>query len=111
MGVARAWSRWPTEIFSPSLMHTVNDYLSDVGSKKAVSFMVPEKNVPPIVSFFYHGHILLLLLLLVVAYTFLSIIGCRQCSPISIRKLSGAITLDWKGLFSICKKPLVAKGL
>ena len=58
MGVARAWSRWPTEIFSPSLMHTVNDYLSDVGSKKAVSFMVPEKNVPPIVSFFYHGHIL-----------------------------------------------------
>ena len=58
MGVARAWSRWPTEIFSPSLMHTVNDYLSDVGSKKAVSFMVLEKNVPPIVSFFYHGHIL-----------------------------------------------------
>ena len=56
MGVARAWSRWPTEIFSPSLMHTVNDYLSDVGSKKAVSFMVLEKNVPPIVSFFYHGH-------------------------------------------------------
>ena len=46
MGVARAWSRWPTEIFSPSLMHTVNDYLSDVGSKKAVSFMVLEKNVP-----------------------------------------------------------------
>ena len=78
MGVARAWSRWPTEIFSPSLMHTVNDYLSDVGSKKAVSFMVLEKNVPPIVSFFYHGHILL-----VVAYTFLSIIGCRQCSPIN----------------------------
>ena len=58
MGVARAWSRWPTEIFSPSLMHTVNDYLSDVGSKKAVSVMVLEKNVPPIVSFFYHGHIL-----------------------------------------------------
>ena len=56
MGVARAWSRWPTEIFSPSLMHTVNDYLSDVGSKKAVSVMVLEKNVPPIVSFFYHGH-------------------------------------------------------
>ena len=58
MGVARAWSRWPTEIFSPSLMHTVNDYLSDVGSKKAVSVMVLEKNVPPIVSFFYHGHII-----------------------------------------------------
>ena len=57
MGVARAWSRWPTEKFSPSLMHTVNDYLSDVGSKKAVSVMVLEKNVPPIVSFFYHGHI------------------------------------------------------
>ena len=81
MGVARAWSRWPTEKFSPSLMHTVNDYLSDVGSKKAVSFMVLEKNVPPIVSFFYHGHILRLRLL--VAYTFLSIIGCRQCSPIN----------------------------
>ena len=29
----------------------------------------------------------------------------------SIRKLSGAITFDWKGLFSICKKPLEAKGL
>ena len=83
INVARAWPRWPTENFSPSLMHTVNDYLSEVGSKKAVSFMVLEKNVPPIVSFFYHGHILLLLLLVVVAYTFLSIIGCRQCSPIN----------------------------
>ena len=29
----------------------------------------------------------------------------------SIRKLSGAITFDWKGLFSIRKKPLVAKDL
>ena len=29
----------------------------------------------------------------------------------SIRKLSGTITLDWKGLFSIRKKPLVAKDL
>ena len=29
----------------------------------------------------------------------------------SIRKLSGAITFDRKGLFSICKKPLVAKDL
>ena len=29
----------------------------------------------------------------------------------SIRKLSGTITFDWKGLFSICKKPLEAKGL
>ncbi len=29
----------------------------------------------------------------------------------SIRKLSGTITFDWKGLFSICKKPLVAKHL
>ena len=84
----------------------MNDYLSDVWSEKAVSFMVLEKNVPPIVSFFYHG-----VVVVVVAYTFLSIIGCRQCSPISIRKLSGAITFDWKGLFSICKKPLVAKGL
>ena len=66
--------------FSPSLMHTVNDYLSDVGSKKAVSVMVLEKNVPPIVSFFHHGHILVVF----VAYTFLSIIGCRQCSPILV---------------------------
>ena len=54
MGVARAWSRWPTEKFSLSLMHTVNDYLSDVGSKKAVSFMVLEKNGPPIWYFFDH---------------------------------------------------------
>ena len=29
----------------------------------------------------------------------------------SIRKLSGAITFDWKGIFSIRKKPLVAKDL
>ena len=29
----------------------------------------------------------------------------------SIRKLSGAITFDWKGLFSMCKQPLEAKGL
>ena len=35
-------------------MHTVNDYLSDVGSKKAISFMVLEKNGPPIVYFLYH---------------------------------------------------------
>ena len=54
MGVARAWSRWPREKFSPSLVHTINDYLSDVGSKKAVSFMVLEKNGPPIWYFFDH---------------------------------------------------------
>ena len=47
MGVARAWSRWPTEIISPSLIHSVNDFLSDVGSKKAISIMVLEINVPP----------------------------------------------------------------
>ena len=35
-------------------MHTVNDYLSDVGSKRAVSFMVLEKNGPPIWYFFDH---------------------------------------------------------
>ena len=47
MGVARAWSRWPTEIISPSLIYSVNDFLSDVGSKKAISIMVLEINVPP----------------------------------------------------------------
>ena len=47
MGVARAWSRWPTEIFSPSLLHTVNDYLSNVGSKMAISIMVLEMQLPP----------------------------------------------------------------
>ena len=35
-------------------MHTVNDHLSDVGSKRAVSFMVLEKNGPPIWYFFDH---------------------------------------------------------
>ena len=55
MGVARAWSRWPTETFSPSLMHTVNDYLSDVGSKKALSIMVLEISLPPNGSLCYHS--------------------------------------------------------
>ena len=71
--MARAWSRWPTEKFSPSLMHTVNDYLSDVGSKKAVSFMVPEKNGPPIVYFLYHD-----MYVSYVPNVDMSIIGCRQ---------------------------------
>ena len=52
--MARAWSRWPTEKFSPSLLHFPIDYLSDVGSKKAVSFTVLEKNGPPIWYFFDH---------------------------------------------------------
>ena len=113
--MARAWSRWPTEKFSPSLLHFPIDYLSDVGSKKAVSFMVLEKNGPPIWCFFYHG---------LSIYVYLRIRTKRRyvyyrvppgSSPktanFSIRKLSGTITFDWKGLFSICKKPLVAKGL
>ena len=51
MGVARAWSRWPTEIFSPSLMHTVNLYLSNVGSKMAISIMVLKIELPPNCTF------------------------------------------------------------
>ncbi len=110
--MARAWSKWPTEKSSPSLMHTMNDYLSDVGSKKAVSFMVLEKNGPPIWYFFDH------VTLSIYSGTIHRFVYYRVppgSSPIlanfSIRKLSGAITFDWKGLFSICKKPLEAKGL
>ena len=42
MGVARAWSRWPTKNFKLPLMHIANDYLSDAGSEKSVSIKVPE---------------------------------------------------------------------
>ena len=58
-------------------MHTVNDYLSDVGSEKAVSFMVPEKNGPPIVYFLYHDRYPIYLSIMVPNVD-MSIIGCRQ---------------------------------
>jgi len=54
-------------------MHRVNDYLSDVGSKKAVSFMVPEKNGPPIVYLFVS--------LYVCIYQFQNRKGC-QAAPL-----------------------------
>ena len=54
MGVARAWSRWPTEIFSPSLMHATNLYLLNVGSKMAISIMVLAKLLPPYGLLFDH---------------------------------------------------------
>ena len=109
--MARAWSRWPTEKFSPSLMHTVNDYLSDVGSKKAVSFMVPEKNGPPIVYFLYHDTSIYLRNVHRFVYYRVPPGSSPITANFSIRKLSGTITFDRKGLFSICKKPLEAKGL
>ena len=112
--MARAWSRWPTEKFSPSLLHFPIDYLSDVGSKKAVSFTVLEKNGPPIWYFFDHVALSIYLLLRTI-HRFVYYRVPPGSSPIlanfSIRKLSGAITFDWKGLFSIRKKPLVAKDL
>ena len=42
MGVARAWLRCEIKIFSPTLSHTENDYLSDAASEKAVSIKVLE---------------------------------------------------------------------
>ena len=87
-----------------------------MGSKKAVSFMVLEKNGPPIWYFF--DHVALSIYLRIRIRTIHRFVYYRVppgSSPIlanfSIRKLSGAITFDWKGLFSICKKPLEAKGL
>ena len=87
MGVARAWSRWPTEIFSPSLMHTVNLYLSNVGSKMAISIMVLKIELPPNCTFSITLSIYVSIYLL--PLTFMRVyIGAGKASFLSIRILS-----------------------
>ena len=91
MGVARAWSRWPTEIFSPSLMHTVNLYLSNVGSKMAISIMVLKIELPPNCTFSITLSIYLSMYVSIylLPLTFMRVyIGAGKASFLSIRILS-----------------------